>query len=391
MMTLTWFRNGHEFRNDYLRMALMRAHDRGEITYRERPAADVREVGASEALATHEHRHTSLFLIEDGGDRRLCAVDNEDGFIHLQGSILEEVDAYFCCPYTAAFHRDRVFPDPLPWQTAFDVAPYRDKAAALVERFGDHFDKVRPLIPTPTSMSGGTQAMTPDERARQIRAHRLRKLAVWRSDRELWRVDQETYEARYRQMVGYRDRPLLHDVVSRESLWGWPENRIALHKRLHTLRSQGRDVHARLTPLADTHALDRNELHISPESLALLDTLTAPFTLDGPYEAALASSRLGVFPTGYHWGWRGIAFLALCMGIPTYQDRPLYQPYFDFDEFDVVYNGGTWDQLEDLLDATSDADWGAIKAHNQRVFDARLAPDAVGTHLTGTFREEIVA
>lgn len=381
MLTVTWFRNDHEFRNDYLRMALMRAHDRGTLAYRERPQAAGGDFGMSAEVVAHGHRHTSLFVAEEDGRRQLCAVDNEDGFIHLQGDLLEAVDVYFCCPYTSAFHRDRAFPDPLPWQTEFDVAPYREKAAVLVERFGDHFGKIRPLIPTPTSMSGGVEAMTPAERKRQIRAHRRRKLAFWRGDPELWRVDQDTYEARYRQMVGYRDLDLRHDIVSRESLWGWPENRIALHERLRALRAEGRDVHARLTPLADAHDLARNELHISQASLDRLDALTGPFTLDEPYESALASSRLGVFPTGFHWGWRGIAFLALCMGIPTYQDRPLYEPYFAFDEFDVTLNEGTWDQLRELLDATTESEWSATKAHNQKVFDERLAPDAVATYL----------
>lgn len=386
MLTVTWFRNDHEFRNDYIRMALMRAHDRGELAYRERTPAEGRELGLPDALATREHRHTSLFVVEEGGRRQLCAIDNEDGFIHLQGDLLEAVDVYFCCPYTAAFHRDRGFPEPLPWQTEFDIAPYREKAAALVERLGDHFGKIRPLILTPTSMSSGIKAMTPDERARQIRAHRLRKLAVWRGDRELWRVDQQTYEARYRQMVGYRAHGLRHDVVSRESLWGWPENRIALHRRLHTLKAEGRDVYARLTPLADTHDVTKNELHVSEASLALLDTLTGDFGLDEPYEEALASSRLGVFPTGFHWGWRGIAFLALCMGIPTYQDRAVYEPYFDFGEFEVETNEGTWDRLRELLDGTSEADWTATKAHNQRVFDECLAPDAVAAYLISSLR-----
>ena len=386
MLTVTWFRNGHEFRNDYIRMALMRQHDAGALRYRELPQEAGRDFGMSDALVTHEHRHTSVFVAEEGGRRRLCAVDNEDGFVHMQ-PLIEEVDLYFCCPYTSAFHRGREFPEPLPWQTEFDIAPYREKAADLVSRYGEHFDKVRPLIPTPTSMSGGTQAMTSDERSRQIWAHRRRKLQVWKEDQELWRVDQDTYEARYRQMLGYRDAPLRYDIVSRESLWGWPENRIALHEKLHELRAEGYDVHAQLTPLSETQDLSQNELHISKASLGRLSELTRPMDLDEPYEMALASSRLGVFPTGYHWGWRGIAFLALCMGIPTYQDRSFYEPYFDIDEFDVTANEGTWDQLRYLLDGTSAADWAPTKAHNQRVFDDRLSPDAIGVYVLRSLRD----
>ena len=380
MLTVTWFRNGHEYRNDYLRMALMRRHDAGDLRYRELPQEAGRDFGMSETLVTHEHRHTSVFVAEEEGRRRLCAIDNEDGFVHMQ-PFIEEVDLYFCCPYTSAFHRAREFPDPLPWQTEFDVAPYRTRAAALVERYGDHFDKVRPLIPTPTSMSGGTSAMAKDERSRQIWAHRRRKLQVWKEDRELWRVDQDTYEARYRQMLGYRDATLRYDVVSRESLWGWPENRIALHERLHELKRVGYDVHAQLTPLSETHHLSRNELHISEASLARLNELTQPIDLDEPYELALASSRLAVFPTGYHWGWRGIAFLALCMGIPIYMDRPLYEPYFDFNEFEVTYNVGKWDGLKVLIDSTNEGRWQVVRSYNQQAFDGRLAPESTGAYI----------
>ena len=384
MISVTWYRHGHEARNDYLRWSLVRLADAGRIAYRERPQAAGAEAGMSAGLVAHEHRHTSVLSIEDGPRRRLVAIDNEDGFTHLQ-PFVDEVDAYFCCPFTSAFHREKSFPDPLPWQTEADVADYRAQAARLVERHGDHFDKVRPLVPTPTQMVV-YESFTPTERRGVLWAHRVRKAAVWRADRELWRHEMAACEARYRQMTGYRALGLRHDVVSRESLWGWPENRVALHERLHGLAAAGRDVHAQLTA-PEPEAL----AGLSEASRARLPALTAPMRLDEPFEAALCSSRLAVFPTGFHWGWRGITFVALCAGVPVLMDRPTYEPYFPWSEFDVFTNEGRWETVGDLLREIDEARWLAIKAHTQRVFDARLSPDAVGAYLLGQFSDLLTA
>lgn len=384
-MQVTWFRNPHEYRSDYFRFALMRRHLRGELRYRELPQEAGRDFGMSEALVTHEHRHTSVLVVEDDGARRLVAIDNEDGFVHMQ-PFIEEVDAYFCCPYTSAFHRDRGFPELLPWQTDFDVANYRERAAALVARYGEHFDKVRKLAPTPTALNG-RRTMSEAEKRRARWEHRARKMAVWREDQELWRHELPAFEARYRQMLGYRDAALRYDVVSRESLWGWPNNRIALHRRLRALKAEGLAVHSQLTPLGETHNLSKNELAITEDNLRALDALTSPMDLAVPYEEALASSRLGVFPTGYHWGWRGIAFLALCMGIPALWDHPIYEPYFDFSRFRLHFNEGEWEAVGPLVGAITEEAWAETKAHNQATFDATLAPDAVGAYLDGALRE----
>jgi hypothetical protein len=67
------------------------------------------DFGLSETLVQHDHRHTSILNVEDGSRSRLVAIDNEDSFIHLQ-PFIEEVDAYFCCPFASAFHREKEFP-----------------------------------------------------------------------------------------------------------------------------------------------------------------------------------------------------------------------------------------------------------------------------------------
>ena len=206
MISVTWYRHGHEARNDYLRWSLVRLADAGRIAYRERPQAAGAEAGMSAGLIAHEHRHTSVLSIEDGPRRRLVAIDNEDGFTHLQ-PFVDEVDAYFCCPFTSAFHREKSFPDPLPWQTEADVADYRAQAARLVERHGDHFDKVRPLVPTPTQMVV-YESFTPTERRGVLWAHRVRKAALWDHLREARRSGLAVLlvSADLEELIGLSDR-----------------------------------------------------------------------------------------------------------------------------------------------------------------------------------------
>lgn len=378
-MQIYWFRNNHEFRNHYFQFALMRLHLRGRIGYHELDLAAGRDFGLPESLVSHDHRHTSVLVAERDGRRRTIFIDNEDGFTHLT-PFVRDVDVYFCCAYASAFHEHRQFVEPLPWQTEGDVATYRAEAADLVARYGEHFGKIRRLTPTPTH-SAVYDSVPPEDRKRLTYAHRARKLAVWRRDRQLWKTMYALYEARYNELLGNRRLPLRYDVVSRESLWGWPNNRIVLHRRLREI-ADGRKVYTQLVPLDPTkNDLTRAELAVSPDHLPHLPALQAPLALADPFERALCSSRLGVFPTGYHWGWRGIVFVALCAGVPILMDRPLYEPYFDFTEFRLFFNENGWEQVGELLETIDEGRWAEIKAHNQRVFDRYLAPDAVGDYL----------
>jgi hypothetical protein len=362
----------------------MQKHLDGNLSYRELPQEAGRDFGMPEQLVRHEHRHTSILIVSDGSTERLVAIDNEDSFVHMQ-PFIEDVDVYFCCPFNTAFHREQRFPDLLPWQTEEDVDEYRTQADLLIERFGEHFDKVEKLTPTPTSLANFGR-MDRDEWKRAVWKHRFRKLAVWRDDRELWRHDYAACESRYDQMVSYRDLSLRYDVICRESLWGWPDNRIELHKRLQTLRDDGYDVYSQLTPISDTEAVHPDS-RVSEENRSRLEDLMEPIALDEPYETAFASSRLTVFPTGFHWGWRGITFLALCAGLPILMDRPIYEPYFDFDAFDVWYNEGTWEKTRRLLDEIDEDEWHSIKARNQSTFDRFLSPSSVGSYLQQSFSD----
>jgi hypothetical protein len=387
-MQITWFRHAHEARNDYFRYALMKQHLNGALTYREFPQKKGRDFGLSDELVQHDHRHTSILRVDHGSRSRLVAIDNEDGFIHMQ-TFIEEVDAYFCCPFTPAFHREKKFPPLLPWQTDTDVASYRAKASDLIERYGEHFGKVRRLAPTPTRLAD-FGAMSQSEWRTAVWKHRFRRLQVWKDDRELWRHDYAACEARYNQMLSYRDLSLHYDVVCRESLWGWPDNRIDLHKRLHALREEGHEVYSQLTPASDEQVIPPR-FEVTEENRARLDALMEPMGLEDGYETALGRSRLAVFPTGFHWGWRGIMFLGLCAGLPTLMDRPIYEPYFDFDAFKVAYNEGTWEKTRELVNEIDEQRWKSIKQENQEVFDQYLSPEGVGEYLHGELRRLLSA
>lgn len=383
-MQITWFRHDHEARNDYFRYALMKRHLGGELAYREVPQERGRDFGIPDSLVRHDHRHTSFFLAEDGSRSRLVAIDNEDSFVHMQ-PFVEEVDAYFCCPFSSAFHREREFPSLLPWQTEEDVEPYRTRATELIEQYGEHFGKVHKLTPMPPRFAD-FEAMSRLEWRKAIWKHRLRRLQVWKRDRELWRHEYAACEARYKQMLDYRDLALQYDIVCRETLWGWPNNRIKLHERLHDLENKY-DIYSQLMPVGEEATAPDWCSHITEGNRARLDEFMQPLGLEDPYETALMRSRIAVFPTGCHWGWRQIMFLGLCAGLPMLMDRPLYEPYFDFDEFEVTYNEGTWEKLPQLVNEIDEDRWRTIKAENQRVFDRYLSPESVGRYLHDELNE----
>ena len=377
-MRITWFRHNHEARNDYFRYALMKQHLEGELVYRELPQEKGSDFGLSETLVQHDHRHTSILNVKDGSRSRLVAIDNKDGFIHLQ-PFIEEVDAYFCCPFASAFHREKEFPPLLSWQTEEDVEPYRAKAKELVKRHGEHFEKVRRLTPMPPRMAD-FGAMSRSEWRKAVWKNRLRRLQVWKGDRELWRHDYAACEARYRQMLGYRNLSLHYDIVCRETLWAWPDNRIELHERLQDLKDRY-EIRSQLMPVSEEATTPVLCSDVSQEKRSRLDALMQPMELEDSYERALGRSRVAVFPTGCHWGWRQITFLGLCMGVPILMDRPIYEPYFDFDEFEVAYNEGTWEKTRRLIDEIDGQKWKNIKKKNQKVFDKYLSPKSVGEYI----------
>lgn len=384
MLQFDWFLQGHEHRNDYIRFGLMKRHLAGELVLRVHPLAESAAFGFQPRGESADFRHTSLFCVTRGQNRLRVFIDNEDGFTHLC-PLVEEVDLYFCCPYNRRFHVDRQFIEPYPWQTEEDVRWHREQAERVLHRFSaEQFRKILPLGPTISELTL-RGAKTPGRLAQKLanagdKVRRMVRKVAPSLGGEPWMSEYRRFAQRYDQMLSYRKLSLEKDVVSREALWrdGWPRHRVALHEQLHALKGRW-NIRGQLTE-ADGWA------EWSP---AAKERLGKPMQLDRGFEDEILSSRLPVFPTGAHWGWRGIVFLTLCAGSRCLIDRPMYEPYFSFDEFDCVYNPGDWSGIEPLLTATTDSEWLAARRRNQAVFDRRMTPEAYTSYLIGELNKRL--
>jgi hypothetical protein len=370
---VVWFKNAHEHRNYPLRFGLMRLHRDGRIRYSERPLADCAAFGFPAEVARHEHRHTSVIAVSRGGRRAACIVDSEDSF-YWMSSLVRWCDVYFCAGYNAALFEGKSFPEPYAWQQAFEVAFYRERAGRLIAEFGEHFPRVRRFVPIGPSMIRRTGVSYMEQRVRNLH-HKLRSAV---GENQPWLFDFLDFELRYSELLGYRRLPLTHDVVLLDTLWGWPRHRLALHRQLQQLAPRF-DIHSRLNWSAPVdldggtrHPLDASEFPIAIGAV-------------GDYERMLAMSRLAVFATGFHWGWRNIMILALMAGLPVHSDPLLVEPWFDMREFRITWNqAGDWQGIAAELQRLTEDEWLATKAHNQAVYDRYLAPEAVAGYFVET-------
>jgi hypothetical protein len=197
-----------------------------------------------------------------------------------------------------------------------------------------------------------------------------------------WRFSHQDFEARYRQLLSLRDAPALYDIVLLDTLWGWPRHRYNLHMRLKELSAAGKIVHARLRWSEPMSCDGGNRFPLSAADFPVETGNVAE------YETMLASSRLAVFATGFHWGWRSIMALALMSGLPIHADRLLLEPWFDMDRFGIDWNDETeWPGVGDRLAAITDADRARIKVRNQIAFDELLAPERVAQYFLDTALE----
>lgn len=373
MTEVLWFRNAHEHRNYWLRFGFMRLHRSGELTYRELPLARCVEFGFDPAIAAHTHRHTSVILVRARGTDTRCIVDSEDSLFWMS-PLIALTDLYFCVGFHDDFFTRRTMPPVYPWQTEPEVAFYRGKAADLISSLGDHFHKARRFSPIGPEMELRRQPGFLRTRWRNLR-HRLG--SATRSDL-YWQMELETFEARYRELIALRSRPLLYDVVLLDTLWGWPRHRLALHRRLRDLSASYR-IHSKLN-WSPPNAMDGSDL--APPDPAMFPVISQDVS---NYEQMLASSRLGVFATGFHWGWRNIVTLSLMMGLPVYMDAPLAQPWFSWSEFDIRFNtDGDWGELEKHLNSIDPSEWNRIRRHNQSTFDTLVSPEVVARYVLRT-------
>jgi hypothetical protein len=364
MKKVTWFTNAHEQRNHLLKHGLMRLHRQGQCQLVIRDYDDLRDFSVSEQLKNHPHRHTNLLLVEDDSIHKWVLVDSEDSFFCFS-PLIQEVDLYFCAGYNSTFFQEKTFIQPYVWQTEEDVAPYRQKAQFLIDTFGDHFSKVRKFVPI------GPNAIDPSFRPAQPQKwiNLKDKLSRHLAKRRTWDAEFRQFECRYQRIHQLRQASLKYDVVLADTLWGWPHHRYALHQRLGELASQYQ-IYSQLkwneAAAGSTFTADQFPL-ISR-------------SIPGNYEAMLAASKLAVFSTGFHWGWRNIMALSLCIGLPVYMDEPILEPYFDLNEFRVFYNQDEWASLASFLNSIDESAWLRIKAHNQAMYDRFMAPEKVAEY-----------
>ena len=359
----------------------MRLHRAATIEYKELPLLSCVNAGFNEMVARHQHRHTSVIIVEAGDRRVRCIIDSEDSFFCMAG-LLEHADLYFCSGYNAKFFKEHIFTPPYAWYEPCEVEQYKKKACELVKLYGAQFHRVRPFVPIGPNLD---LRDPPGFAARKIR-NTYDKLVRRIGISEPWLFTYIDFGRRYSQLLKLRNENIKHDIVLLDTLWGWPRHRYSLHRRLQEVNKAGFDVHARLSwnPPSEFDGstkfpLDREEFPIETGRI-------------GNYEAMLAASRLAVFATGFHWGWRNIMTLALMWGLPVLSDRLLLQPWFDMKHFEISWNDyADWDTLKATIEMTTDEERTRIKAKNQRAFDAFLSPEKVAEYFISTAVENNIA
>lgn len=373
MKKVTWFNNFHEHRNHLLKYGLMKLHRAGQVRFVVRDSSALIQYNLPEKVINHIHRHTVLLLFENGLSHKWILVDSEDSFIYLC-PLIKEVDMYFCAGYNTQFFEQREFIRPYYWQTEGDVSDYRNRVEELIAGFGEHFHKVKKLVPIGANHSHQKSSALCHKRWLAKKWANLQdKVHRSLSGCLNWQNQFEMFEERYYEILSLRKSALTYDIVLSDTLWGWPHHRYSLHRQLDKL-SEKYLIHS---SLKWNKAAENSEF--TQEQFPML---TRP--IDRNYEFMLSASRLATFATGYHWGWRNIMTLALCVGLPIYMDRPILEPYFDFDQFKVFYNVDSWLSIERYLQEIDYDSWLDIKKHNQTTYDKFMAPEKVASYFLET-------
>jgi hypothetical protein len=376
---ITWYRHAHENRNDLLRYGLMQLHQKGEINYIEKNLDQANESNFSELVfKASNHRHLSFIEFNQNDQSKKIIVDSEDSFVQLS-ELIKEADLYFTASYSSSLFKKKEFPNVFDWQSDSDLQWYRGTVKNLIKNLGHHFFKIRPFIPIAPNLA------YPENRSfikKQITNiyHRFYKLITGRN---YWVPHLRYFDKRYSDLKKMRLNELEYDIVINDTLWGWPKHRINLHIQLGHLEKvyKIRSILKWHKPYIEDGS---DMLNLSPKDFPIIVG-----EITDNYEAMLSKSKLGVFSIGFHWGWRNIMTLAMFFGIPILADKPLLEPYFDFDEFKLFYNEShEWITIKTLLDSITPDKWYAMKVSNQKVYDQYLSPVAVAQYFITTIVNE---
>ena len=326
----------------------------------------------------------SCFIVEIDGKKKIVIVDNCDSCFHIS-PLITQSDYYFCGAYNSEFFSGKSWIKPYDWQQSVDLEYYRKKYKLVIDKYGHHFDKVKKFIPMPPYMSclGKVRRFEKLLKVSQRSRIKIATTLKFKSPFVYHKEELFAYKLRYWQFINYRKNKLKYDVVAFDTLWAWPYHRILLHKKLKQL-SDDYKVISRLMPPSISVNADNKQLYAGDScyyQYELTNSMNHNKLIKDSYERMITSSRLNIYATGKHWGWRQIMFISLLCGVPVLIDKPLYEPYFDFNEFIIFYNEKEWENTEGILKNISDIGWYKIKKWNQSIFNKYLSPVAVGKYI----------
>ena len=371
----------------YAKFSLMELARSGEIDFvRVRPSSFDQNLlprSIKDALSPAQ-----AFLVAYKGDKRCkIVIDTSESYFYMSSAIADS-DLYFFSAYNSEIFEKHRFLKPYSWQERYDLAGYKRNFEKIERDFGSYFTRIVRFIPYPVVMdlparrfSRSTQAVIVTLLIRRFLRKSLPKQGFSIQDPEY-----RLLRLRYNQLLKYRKNTIRYDVVVRESLWAWPWHRILLYKALENL--SGREIYASLKSATADDPEAWWRAGIPEGEMEEVDRMLHK-KVDFPesYEEMITSSRLAVFPTGKHWGWRAITFLSMISGGPILMDRPLFEPYFPMNEFKIYYADNEWSNLASTLEKITEEKWIDIRSHNQSVFDKYLAPLPVGRYIFGTIQE----
>lgn len=381
-LIVNWLETG-DTRGLYQKFCLMKAAARGEIVFRVWPRSSWAEFGFDNEDVPYFKEGYSFFRVSYDNRDILVILDNKDSFFNIS-PLIQKADLYFLGAYSPSIIESKNFPTPYSWQTENELAPYRQHFKKVVDQYGEMFTRIVRSIPMPMVMHpplrrGSGCRFSP---SRNILLGCILVLDRWarRRRRPLPLVlEKEMFSIRYKDLLALRRCKLEHDIVASDTLWAWPDHRARLYCEIVQLPKSYRVLTRLSTPSKGESWPER----LSPVMLDFVrkQLAGAQAEFHKNYEQLLSESRLNVFACGKHWGWRQICFVALLSGNPIFMDKPLFSPYFSFDDFTINYTGDQWQELPDLLDSLDQTTWSQIKRKNQKIFDQYLAPDAVANYM----------
>ncbi len=388
-LTIHWLETG-DTRGLYQKFCLMECAVRGEIVFRVQPRSAFAEFGFEAADVPLLKEGTSFFRAVLGNRSILVVLDNKDSFFYIS-PLIRKADLYFLGAYCPAIIEAKCFPEPYSWQTETDLAPYRQHFRKVVEQFGDSFGKIVRSIPMPMIMHPALNQGEGSSFSLRRFALLACALAMDRWSRKWHRpslplLEKAMFAIRYRELLALRRQRLQYDIVAADTLWAWPEHRARLYYEISRLSDQ-RKVLTRLSALRLGKSWPER---LSPQMLDFVKGQlgNVQATFQGGFERLFAASRLNVLACGKHWGWRQLGYIALLCGTPILMDKPLFTPYFSFDEFAVLYTKDQWQELPDVLASLDETAWWRVKTENQEVFDRYLAPDAVARYMLDVIKKQ---